>query len=76
MLSQSESLQNIKEKTFIDRKKVDLEKVDWQMEELKFKKAMFEKNLRIVEIGRDGNCLFRVIAHQAYGDEDEHRLVR
>ena len=46
------------------------------MEELKFKKAMFEKNLRIVEIGRDGNCLFRVIAHQAYGDEDEHRLVR
>lgn len=37
---------------------------------------MHDKGFRIVEIGRDGNCLFRAIAHQAYGDEDEHRLVR
>ena len=27
-------------------------------------------------VGSDGNCLFRAIAHQAYGDEEQHRLVR
>ena len=27
-------------------------------------------------MGRDGNCLFRAIAHQAYGDEELHRLIR
>jgi OTU domain-containing protein 5 len=27
-------------------------------------------------VGSDGNCLFRAIAFQAYGDEDQHRLVR
>ena len=37
---------------------------------------MQDKNFRIVEIGRDGNCLFRAVAHQVYGDEDEHRMVR
>ena len=35
-----------------------------------------QKHFRIIEVGRDGNCLFRAIAHQAYGDEDEHKLVR
>ena len=53
-----------------------MKKFDWEREEIKFKKAMQEKGFRIVEIGRDGNCLFRSIAHQAYGDEDEHRMVR
>jgi OTU-like cysteine protease len=43
---------------------------------VKFKKAMQDKGYRIIEIGKDGNCLFRSIAHQAYGDEDQHRVVR
>jgi OTU domain-containing protein 5 len=37
---------------------------------------MYDKGFKIVEVYGDGNCLFRTIAHQAYGDEDEHRLVR
>ena len=40
-----------------------MKKFDWEREEIKFKKAMQEKGFRIVEIGRDGNCLFRSIAH-------------
>lgn len=37
---------------------------------------MFEKSMRIVNVGTDGNCLFRAIAHQAYGDEEQHMLIR
>ena len=37
---------------------------------------MAVKSMRIIEIGRDGNCLFRSIAHQAYGDEDLHKMIR
>lgn len=33
-------------------------------------------NLDVYQIGGDGNCLFRAIAHQAYGDEELHDLVR
>eukprot|EP00347_Sterkiella_histriomuscorum_P013052 403366200 len=50
--------------------------IDWRLQEANFAKALYTKRLRIIETGRDGNCLFRAIAYQAYGDEDEHRLVR
>jgi OTU domain-containing protein 5 len=33
-------------------------------------------SLRIVEIPGDGNCLFRSVAHQVYGDDALHTLVR
>lgn len=32
--------------------------------------------MQVHDVGSDGNCLFRAIAHQAYGDEEQHRLVR
>lgn len=44
--------------------------------EEKFQKDMLATGKQIIEVGDDGNCLFRSIALQAYGDEDQHRLVR
>lgn len=32
--------------------------------------------LRIVEMGGDGNCLFRAFSYQIYGSEDFHEIVR
>lgn len=32
--------------------------------------------MQIVDVGSDGNCLFRAIAYQLYGDEDKHKLIR
>ena len=32
--------------------------------------------LRIVPVAADGNCLFRAIAHQIEGDEEEHSRYR
>jgi OTU domain-containing protein 5 len=32
--------------------------------------------MRIIEVGGDGNCLFRSIAFQAYGDEELHKMIR
>jgi len=50
--------------------------IDWGREERKFREDLKGKKLFILEVGTDGNCLFRAIAHQAYGDEDLHRIVR
>jgi OTU domain-containing protein 5 len=33
-------------------------------------------NLQVVRMDGDGNCLFRAVAHQIYGDAEAHLLVR
>jgi OTU domain-containing protein 5 len=38
--------------------------------------ALKFQNLRVVAISGDGNCLFRSVAHQVYGDEEFHGVVR
>jgi len=42
-----------------------------------FRRLMAMKNLKIVEIEGDGNCLFRAISDQIYnGDQSHHLLIR
>lgn len=38
--------------------------------------ALAANNLSLVPVSGDGNCLFRSVAHQVYGDEELHTLVR
>jgi len=40
-----------------------MKKIDWRKEDEKFDKLLYEKRLRIIQMGTDGNCLFRAIAH-------------
>lgn len=40
--------------------------------ENRFEKDLDDVGLMIVEAGGDGNCLFRAIAYQAYGDQKWH----
>lgn len=39
-------------------------------------RALGSKGLRVVPVEGDGNCLFRSVSHQVYGDDSHHRLVR
>eukprot|EP00752_Nemacystus_decipiens_P011076 g9840.t1 len=39
-------------------------------------RALRNKGLRVVPVEGDGNCLFRSVSHQVYGDDSHHRLVR
>lgn len=38
--------------------------------------AIEKMNLHVVQVNGDGNCLFRSVAHQIYGDEELHEIVR
>ena len=52
-------------------------KIDWKQKEDDFRAELATKrNLRIVEMNADGNCLFNAISHQMYGTQDFHQLVR
>ena len=41
-----------------------------------FKVALKKKGLEMVEQDGDGNCLFRAVSLQVYGDPDVHMDVR
>ncbi|CBN74632.1 OTU-like cysteine protease family protein [Ectocarpus siliculosus] len=41
-----------------------------------FREAMRRTGLSVVDVEPDGNCLFRSVSHQIYGDADRHYPVR
>lgn len=51
-------------------------KAELKQKEIKFNRDLATKKMGIVEVGGDGNCLFRSFAHQLYGDEEHHRMIR
>ncbi|RHY90144.1 hypothetical protein DYB35_012630 [Aphanomyces astaci] len=38
--------------------------------------ALHRMNLRLHAVEGDGNCLFRAVSHQLYGDDQHHGIVR
>lgn len=40
-----------------------------------FREAMRRKGLSVVDVEPDGNCLFRSVCHQIYGDAERHQQV-
>eukprot|EP01124_Arcella_intermedia_P009567 TRINITY_DN16245_c0_g1_i2.p1 TRINITY_DN16245_c0_g1~~TRINITY_DN16245_c0_g1_i2.p1 ORF type:complete len:264 (+),score=65.58 TRINITY_DN16245_c0_g1_i2:33-824(+) len=42
----------------------------------KLESILERKGLKITKTEEDGNCLFRAVAHQVYGDEEMHDVVR
>lgn len=45
-------------------------------EYVQYLEALARRNLQVVSVEGDGNCLFRAVAHQIYGNEDFHNTVR
>ena len=43
---------------------------------VQYTQALARQQLAVVPVSGDGNCLFRAVAHQVYGDENYHSLVR
>lgn len=43
---------------------------------LHYQSALQRQGLELVPVSGDGNCLFRSVAHQIYGNEELHDLVR
>jgi len=41
-----------------------------------WKAQLRDENLEIITVSGDGNCLFRAVAHQVYGDESVHHIIR
>ena len=42
----------------------------------KFKRLLSKHNLKVVETGDEGNCLFETVADQMFGDMDLHYRLR
>ena len=39
-------------------------------------KLQTQAGLRLVKVENDGNCLYRAVAYQVYGDPGKHKIVR
>lgn len=42
----------------------------------RYSEALMHQELRVFPVSGDGNCLFRSVAHQVYGDDSLHAIVR
>lgn len=42
----------------------------------RYKDALASKGLRLTPVSGDGNCMFRSVAHQVYGSDEHHDVVR
>ena len=50
---------------------------DWQAEETNFRNTIKKDlNMLIIDMASDGNCMYRAIAAQAYGDAELYNVVR
>eukprot|EP00825_Cyclidium_porcatum_P015769 TRINITY_DN1903_c0_g1_i2.p1 TRINITY_DN1903_c0_g1~~TRINITY_DN1903_c0_g1_i2.p1 ORF type:complete len:668 (+),score=151.99 TRINITY_DN1903_c0_g1_i2:92-2095(+) len=47
-----------------------------QAREQGFQQAIKNKGFNIIAVGMDGNCLFRAVSDQIYGDEQFHKNIR
>jgi hypothetical protein len=48
----------------------------WSGRTLTFREKMQRRGLSVVTMRGDGNCLFRAVAHQVWGDPELHPMVR
>ena len=42
----------------------------------RYRKSLQRRGLRVHRVEGDGNCLFRSVSHQVYGDDKHHGLAR
>jgi len=67
----SEDEHNIRPRVTLDEKHLQ-----YVMETDVLAKILGRKGLKIVPMANDGNCMFRAVAHQLYGNQEKHDLIR
>jgi hypothetical protein len=50
--------------------------VEETQREVDFRKAMLLKQMKIVDVSPDGNCLFRAMSVLLFGDQTHHNDIR